>query len=556
MKADISEHLGALRLFVNGEIMAPDAYFTYFMEHSRYPDFADAGYKLFSLPIFFSSKTMNENSQAPCFGKPIFDTDEPDWEEFDRLFNKVLEVCPDALIFPRMNISVNAAWERANPDELCDWGAVELHRPCFSSDKWLEEMKRTYAQAIEHVEASDYAEHVIGYMFVAGNTEEWYSHDNKGSIGKRSREKFAERCAERGIEQTEEEYFGFFSDIVAERICSLAKFTKEKAGKDKITGTFYGYTFETPWRESCQHSLSTVLECDEIDFLCAPISYASDRRLGRDHACLLPCDSLRAHGKLLFAENDTRTHLTRIPFPELPYFQNPVFRPRRYEDAVEMLKLHFCRAFLHGYAHWWFDMWGGCFNDPIYMSEMREFLEISKGAINKPMGSVSEIAVFIDEKCYKYCKNNHNGMSLAYHFRDVLGKIGTPYDVYLASDYELVKDKYKAIILIEIYPTELLDGIERDARSRGVGCYKVNMDNLAASTTEVFRKMCRDSGVHLYVESDAVVFANESYLFVHCEGTKLPEIKLPCKKVVKSLFESDATKPMHTRYISGLFELV
>jgi hypothetical protein len=106
------------------------------------------------------------------------------------------------------------------------------------------------------------------------------------------------------------------------------------------------------------------------------------------------------------------------------------------------------------------------------------------------------------------------------------------------------------------YMEELLDGIERDARSRGIGCYKVNMDNLAASTTEVFRKMCMECGVHLYVESDAVVFANESYLFVHCEGTKLPEIKLPCKRDVKSLFESDATKPMHTRYISGLFELV
>ena len=227
MKAEIREHNGAVRLFVNDEIIAPDAYFTYFMEHSRYPDFADAGYKLFSVPMFFSSKTINENSQAPCFGKPLFDTDKPDWEEFDRLFRVVLEACPDALIFPRMNISVNEAWERANPDELCDFGAVEVHRPCFSSDKWLDEMKRTYAQAIEHVEASDYAEHVIGYMFVAGNTEEWYSHDNKGSIGKRSREKFAERCADRGIEPTEEEYFGFFSDMVAERICSLAKFTKE-----------------------------------------------------------------------------------------------------------------------------------------------------------------------------------------------------------------------------------------------------------------------------------------------------------------------------------------
>ena len=58
MKAEIREHNGALRLFVNGEIMAPDAYFTYFMEHSRYNDFAEAGYKLYSLPMFFSSKTF------------------------------------------------------------------------------------------------------------------------------------------------------------------------------------------------------------------------------------------------------------------------------------------------------------------------------------------------------------------------------------------------------------------------------------------------------------------------------------------------------------------
>jgi beta-galactosidase len=321
-------------------------------------------------------------------------------------------------------------------------------------------------------------------------------------------------------------------------------------------GTFYGYTFETPWRESCHHSLDKVLECDEIDFLCSPVSYASDRQLGRDHACMLPCDSLKAHGKLYFSENDTRTHLTRIPFPELPYFQNPVFKPKRYDDAIEMLKLHYCRSLIHGYAHWWFDMWGGCYNDPIYMGEMREFLEISKDAVEKPMGSVSELAVFIDEKCYKYCKNNHSGMSIAYHFRDVLGKIGTPYDVYLASDYELVKERYKAVILLEPHPTELLDAIFADAKSRGVGCYKVGMDNLADTTTEVFRKLCRESGVHIYVESDAVVFANESYIYVHCEGQELPKIRMRDRRGLKSLFESEATKPMHTKYISALYEFV
>ena len=200
-------------------------------------------------------------------------------------------------------------------------------------------------------------------------------------------------------------------------------------------------------------------------------------------------------------------------------------------------------------------MWGGCFNDPIYMSEMREFLEISKGAINKPMGSVSEIAVFIDEKCYKYCKNNHNGMSLAYHFRDVLGKIGAPYDAYLASDYELVKDRYKLAIFIEPHPTELLTAAVSDAESRGVGYYKVDMSNLAVSTTEMFRELCRENGVHLYVESDAVVFANESYLFVHCDGQDLPKISLKDGRKMISLFESDATRPRHAEVISGFYEL-
>ena len=556
MKAEIREYKGALRLFVNGEIVPPDAYMTYFIENSKYEDFADAGYKLFSLPIFFSSKTMNENSQAPCFGNPIFDNGEPDWESFDAIFRHVLNACPDALIFPRMNLSPSEMWERANPDELCDEGAVELHRPCFSSDKWAEEMAKNFALAIDHVESSDYADHVVGYMFAAGNTEEWFSHDNKGSIGKRSREKFAERCQKEGIEATEENYFEFLSDIVAHRICTLARLAKSKIGSDKLVGTFYGYTFETPWRESCHHSLDKVLECKEIDFLCSPVSYASNRELGRDHSCMLPCDSLRVHGKLYFSENDTRTHLTSVPFPELPYFQNPVFKPKEYNDTIEMLKLHYCRSMIHGYAHWWFDMWGGWYNDPIYMGEMREFLEISKDAINKPLGSVSEIAVFIDEKCYKYCKNNHSGMALAYHFRDVLGKIGAPYDVYLASDYETVKEKYKAVILIEPHQTDLLDAVKADAEQRGVGCRKVNLGNLSATTTETFRELCRDNGVHLYVESDAVVFANESYIFVHSEGQKLPEINMPDGKRLRPLFNSDSTKPMHPRFISALFEIV
>ena len=191
MKAEIKNVNGTLRLLVNDEILAPDAYITYFTRNNRYKNFSDLGYKLFSLPVFFSSKTLNEISQAPCFGRAIFDTETPAWDILDGEFRKILDACPDALIFPRMNVSLNETWELANPDELCDTGRAPIHRPCFSSDKWADESMRLYGLAIDHIEASDYADHIIGYQFAAGNTEEWFSHDQVGSIGKRTREKYA-----------------------------------------------------------------------------------------------------------------------------------------------------------------------------------------------------------------------------------------------------------------------------------------------------------------------------------------------------------------------------
>ncbi len=552
MKAEIKKYKGTLRICIDGELLPPDAYITYFTDKNRYGDFASAGYRLFSLPVFFSSKTLNENSQAPCFGRPLFDGDVPDWDALDGDFRKILDICPDALIFPRINISLSERWESENPDELCDEGKVPLHRPSFSSDKWAEETMRLYGLALDHIEASDYADRVIGYQFAAGNTEEWFPHDMNGSIGKRSREKFAEYCDQRGVEATDENHYAFLSDIVAKRICDLAEFTKRKVGRNKLVGTFYGYTFETPARNTCHHSLDKVLECHHIDFLCSPVSYAKNRELGRDHACMLPCDSLREHGKLYFAENDTRTHLTLVPYPDIPYFQNPVFKPKRFDDTAEMLKLHYARALTHGYAHWWFDMWGGWYADETYMGEMREFLEISKNSLSKDMGSISEIAVFIDEKCYKYGK----GGNLSYNVRESLGLMGTPYDCYLASDYERVKTDYTAVIIVDPFRTDLVDSIIADAENRGIPVLVISPEKAGISPEEL-REFCVSSDVHLYTDTPAVVYANESYLFVHAKGEKLPEITLRyAEKRLIPLFDGKISGIKHPETVSELYEMI
>ena len=529
MKAEIKIMNGMPRLFVNGEVIPPDAYITYFTDKARYGDFSEVGYRLFSIPIFCSSRPINEISQAPCFTTAIFDTDTPRFDVFDTEFHRAIEACPDALILPRINLSPSLAWELENPDELAYEG-VDGHppRPCFSSDKWIGEMKRLLTLIIDHVEKSDYREHVIGYQLAAGHTEEWFSHDTLGSIGLRSREKFNQRCAERGINPDEESYYAFLSDIVAERICELARHAKEKAGDVALVGSFYGYTLECPFREACHSSLDILLNCTDIDFLCSPVSYAHERELGRDHGCMLPTESIILHGKLYFAENDTRTHLTRPPYPDLEYFNRPVFGPRDKNETVEMLKMHYAKALINGYGHWWFDMWGGWFDDSVYMNYMKSFLQLSREHACSQPRKMAEIAVFIDEKAYAGIKDGAVGHSVVYESREALGVMGAPYDIYLASDYRYVKDSYPAKILLKPRDTALSAEIEGS-----VGTLTV-IDTL---DEKVLKDFLNDCGIHLYTERKSVIYVNDSFLFLHTSEDGEQKINLREDKKLFEVFE-------------------
>ncbi len=553
MKPEIKMQNGTLRLLIDGKPIAPNAYITYFTKNARYDDFAKAGYNLFSFTVYFSSKTVNENSQAPCFGEPIFDTEEPKYEIIDASIRQILDACPNALILPRLDTAVPERWEKANPDELCDYGRVELHRPCFSSDKWLEETKRLITLAVSHMENSDYADRIIGYQIANGNTQEWLPYDFLGSIGKRSREKFAEYCTENCIEPTEVNYYGFLSYIIGDRICRLARHTKSIVDREILVGAFYGYTFECPGRSYAHHSLEKVISSPDVDFICSPVSYAFGRERGLDHSCMLPCDSLREHGKLYFVENDTRTHLIKPPF-DLPYFKLPVWDPKKYEDAYECIKLHYARALIHGYALWWFDMWGGWFADDSFMKMFERFLRITQESLKKPMNSTSELAVFVDEKAYKYIEDENIGMNVCYRSRKSLGRLGTPYDAYLACDYERVKDKYKAIIILDPYRTDAVDKIIADAESRDIGCFVINNENHDVDP-ETLRSFCRDNGVFLYSDKDAVVYANESYLFVHSCTEGALDLNIPEGKVAIPSFEAESTNAYVEAGFGCFFEL-
>lgn len=524
-------------LTVNGERIDANAYITYFPKKAMYKEFADKGYRLYSVPLFFSSQTINESSDVPPFGKGIFDIKEnPDFSAIDEEIQRILSACPDAYIFPRVNMSIPRWWEEENPDELNDMGKFipEKKRACFSSDKWYEDTKHMLGQFIDHVEASDYRDSICGYQLACGNTEEWFSFDFLGSIGKRSREKFAEYIKENSLEGTEHEYYRYLSEIVATRICDFSAFAKEKTGNRLVIGAFYGYNLERPDRESCHNALEKVLNCGDVDFICSPVSYSNERRGGIDHPCMLAVESLKKHGKLYFVENDSRTHLT-MPLFDHPHFQRPVFMARDKQLAIENIKLHYARALIHGHALWWFDMGGGWYADDCYMSLMESFLKTTKEAADKDLSSVSEVAVIIDPDMLNSIHMGDKNYNTVYGVRRQLGLMGTPYDCYISCDFDDIKDKYKAFILLCPIMTDTAKKIIDENKN----VLTITNENSGIAPQEL-RSFCRHNGVHIYTEKDAVIFANKSYLFIHTAEEGVHKLTMPDGKKLKQIIGEKA----------------
>ncbi len=529
------EH-GIPTLYVNRERQPGLAYLTYLTKNNCYAEFASAGYRLYSLPVFFGFNHLNENSGLDVFTKGIFDGEQPDFSVFDADITRILKSCPDAYILPRLNVSLSRAWELSHPNELCDPHPDGTPgRASFASDMWAAEVKRELSLLIEHISHCRYAPHVAGYQIAGGNTEEWLPLDAAHGIsGPRAREKYASYLQSNGLADSDAAFYRFYSELVAARICEFAAHVKQLTERRVVVGSFYGYTLECPDRTSGHHALSALLKCEDVDFLCSPISYSMTRALGRDHPYMTPLASIRLHGKLYFSENDTRTHLS-LPVNDTPWYTSPIwFGPDKLVSRNAIL-FHAARALIGSHAAWWFDMWGGWFADPDYMQLMQQLHGVFCQSQGLPMQSVAEVAVFVDEQAYAALQDTAASAPVCSLIREVLGIMGTPYDLYLASDAEAVIHRYKAVISLAPCASPLLDRVATLAYNTSKPHLVIRPDNADITSAEL-RSFLRKANVTLLCQHDAVIYANQSYLFVHAVCNGICELNVPgCRDLVDAL---------------------
>ncbi len=525
----VSEDNRVLRLFINGKAQDGLAYITYLTENNRYGDFAKAGYRLFSFPVFFGYNHLNENSGLYVFTKGIFDGDIPDFSVFDADVAKILKACPDAFLLPRVNVSPSENWEKAHPDELCNsTSGKKSGRFSFASDIWTEEVKKELALFIEHVENSEYASHIAGYQIAGGNTEEWLALVPDGISGKRAEEKYSEYLRSHSCGENKTSFYRFYSELVAGRICEFASEVKRLTENRLAVGSFYGYTFECPDRTSGHHALRRLLECEDIDFVCSPISYSMGRQVGRDHPYMIPLGSVKLHGKLYFSENDTRTHLS-LPVNNTPHYTSPIWFGPDEATSCEVIKMHAARALINGHSAWWFDMWGGWFADERYMKLLEKLRQIFEQSRSLPMGGVSNVAVFVDEEAYANLDDISVSGKVCGFIREALGKMGAPYDLYLASDAERVIGGYSAVIALVPARTPYIEKLSDMTRSLKIAYLEITDKNSGISTGEL-REFLKKGNVHLWCRNDAVIYANESYLFLHTAENAVYELETPEKE--------------------------
>ena len=527
--SEIINQSGYPRLCINGEIQNGLAYITYLTENNRYMDFAKAGYRLFSVPVFFGFNHLNEYSGLDVFKNGIFDKDAPDFSVFDEDIKQILVACPEAYIFPRVNVSLSRKWEFQNPDELCaPYSDGTQSRASFASDKWAEEVKREMCAFITHVKESGYSSHIVGYQIAGGNTEEWLPFDrDKGISGKRAAEKFARYVETKGIEASEPNFYRFYSELIADRIIEFSSLVKRLTDRRLVVGTFYGYTLSCPYRSYGHHALLKILESEEVDFICSPVCYSNNRKVGRDHPYMPALTSIKHHGKLYFSENDTRTHLSHA-VNDTEWYNKPIWFGPDAETSCEVIKMHAARALINGHAAWWFDMWGGWFADNTYMDLLKDIRKLFEKSLSINMRSVTQTAVFVDEESYALISNASVTKNVCYNIREALGKMGAPYDIYLSADAPSVIARYKAIISLVPVETELSDRVKKLAEQNRCSFIEITNENYDIAPSEL-RAFLQSAGGGVYCERDAVIYANDSFIFLHTaeDGEYTLNVKSP-----------------------------
>ena len=512
--ATVRTHNGTPTLFINGQPHNGMAWATYGPKPEVFRDFTQAGITLYT---FAATPTESGYGLArTAWTAP----GEYDFSQLDERALMLLRENPNAYFFPRLYLHAPKWWSATHPNDivLTDPGDGKpvpfLHAggkpaPSWASETWRRDTVEGLRRLIAHVEASPYADRVIGYHIASGTTEEWmmwggnenqwvdFSPANTARFRVWLRDKYgtdkglraawrdeAASLASAAIplkaqrqhtelgslrdpakEQAVIDFYLYNSDLVADTICTFAKAVKDITRRRKIVGAFYGYLLQLCGEQRQQNAghlaLEKVLASPDVDFLTSPASYAF-RQLGGEgtsHFMSL-FGSVKLHGKLWFDENDIRTSLAKGKLGEWG-------RPADVAGDILQQEKELANVIVNGSAQWWFDVGGNVYSNPELMGRIGRLAQSATEAQKLDRSPVDEVALVVDERSLCYLRvADPLGAQLLVSQLPALSRIGAPVGHYLVTDLPRLTDRKVFFIMTSFAPTaqdrKAIEALKRD----------------------------------------------------------------------------------------------
>ena len=398
-------------------------------------------------------------SAPNCWTAPA---EELDFQPLDELCEKIVDVNPNVLLVPRVSANAPPWWFERHPEARMVYEGDGPGRMASVSHRQYRTDAAAHLEKLCQHLTERFPDHFAGIHPCGQNTGEWFYQDSwrrpLNGYDPATLTAWREWLETRGVDDAASatvpdaesrhaaphgllrdparermliEFNRFQQQEMADTVLALAAAARRGTDGKKLVVFFYGYHYEfgampNGAPTSGHYGLRTVLQSEDIDILCSPISY-TDRQWPGTAPCMSPAESIRDAGVMWLNEDDTRTYLS------LEKTHGAVADLQQTRDV--MLR-NTAQAALRGFATWWMDLPAqGWFADPAIWEEMKRLRPVDCEMARRAASFSPEIASIIGEDSICHLAGGANIMSrpLIYKARAALGRSGAPYGQFMLS---------------------------------------------------------------------------------------------------------------------------